>query len=59
MQDMAKILRNVQCLLLGLKDLTWQPHTAQLVSGHNTNIIYVTELKNMPQGACTQLVKLY
>ena len=29
------------------------PHTS--VTGHNSNIIYVTELKNTPQGACTQL----
>ena len=39
---MAKILNNVQCLLLGLKDLTWQPHTAQLVSGHDSNFIYMS-----------------
>ena len=33
LQDMTKILRNVQCLLLGLKDLTWRPHTSHRSPG--------------------------
>ena len=33
--------------------------TAQSVTGHNSKLIYVTELKSTPQGACTQLKKLY
>ena len=31
LQKITEILRNVQCLLLELKDLTWQCHTAQLI----------------------------
>ena len=43
---------------LGLKDfLSVTPHTTQSVTGHNSIIIYVTELKNKPQGACTQLTE--
>ena len=30
-----------------------------IATGHNSNIIYVTELQNIPQGACTQLKRLY
>ena len=35
------------------------PHSAMIATGHNSNIIYVTELQNIPQGACTQLKWLY
>ena len=34
------------------------PHITS-VTGHNSNIVYVTERKNTPQGACTQLKNLH
>ena len=52
MQDMTMILRNVQ-IMFTFAAQGFICDTAQSVTGHNSNIIYVTELKNTPRRDCT------